>query len=56
MSKKRQIIIISIVIVSIASISIYIEFIMKPQNLSMNSGKVSPFAVYMHSNLNILMD
>jgi hypothetical protein len=29
---------------------------MKPQNLSMNSGKVSPFAVYMHSNLSILMD
>jgi hypothetical protein len=56
MSKKRQIIIISIVVVVIASISIYIEFIMKPQNLSMNSGKVSPFAVYMHSNLSILMD
>ena len=56
MSKKRQIIIISIVIVIIASISIYIEFVMKPQNLSMNSGKVTPFAVYMHSNLSILMD
>ncbi|WP_148686795.1 hypothetical protein [Candidatus Nitrosocosmicus hydrocola] len=56
MNKKRQVIIISIVIVVIASISIYIEFIMKPQNLSMNSGKVSPFAVYFHSNLSILMD
>ncbi len=56
MSKKRQIIIIGIIIVVIASISIYIEFIMKPQNLSMNAGKVSPFAVYMHSNLSILMD
>ena len=29
---------------------------MKPQNPSMNPGKVSPFAVYMHSNLSILMD
>jgi len=56
MSKKRQLIIISIIIVVIASISLYIEFIMKPQNLSMNSVKVSPFAVYMHSNLSILMD
>jgi hypothetical protein len=56
MSKRRQVIIISIVIVVITSISIYIEFIMKPQNMSMDSGKVSPFAVYMHSNLSILMD
>lgn len=56
MNKKRQVIIVSIVIVAIASISIYIEFIMKPQNPSMNPGKVSPFAVYMHSNLSILMD
>jgi len=56
MSKKRTVIIISIVIVVIASISIYIEFIMKPQNLSMNSGKVYPFVVYMHSNLSILVD
>lgn len=56
MSKKRQVIIISIVIVAIASISIYIEFIMKPQNQSMNSGKTSPFAVYFHSNLSIIMD
>ena len=56
MSKKRQVIIIGVVIVVIGSISIYIEFIMKSQNLSMNSGKVSPFAVYMHSNLSILMD
>ena len=56
MSKKRQIMIISIVIIVIASISLYIKFIIKSQNLSMNSGKVSPFAVYMHSNLSILMD
>ncbi len=56
MSKKRPIIIISIVVVVIASISIYIELVMKPQNQSMNSEKVSPFAVYMHSNVSILMD
>lgn len=30
--------------------------VMKPQSLSTNSGKVSPFAVYMHSNLSIIMD
>lgn len=56
MNKKRQVVIISVVIVVIASISIYIEFMIKPQNLSMNSGKGSPFAVYMHSNLSILID
>lgn len=56
MSKKRQIMIISIVVVVIASISIYIELVMKPQIQSMNYEKVSPFAVYMHSNLSILMD
>jgi len=56
MSKKRQIIIISIAIVVIASITSYIEFIMKPQNLNINSGRTSPFAVYFHSNLSIFMD
>lgn len=56
MSKIRQIIIISIVIVVIASITIYIEFIMKPQNPNINSGRTSPFAVYFHSNLSIFMD
>jgi hypothetical protein len=56
MSKKRQIMIISIVVVVIASISIYIELVMKPQIQSMNYEKVSPFAVYMHFNLSILMD
>ena len=29
---------------------------MKPQNQIMNSGKVTPFAVYMHSNLSISKD
>jgi hypothetical protein len=29
---------------------------MKPQNQSMNSERKSPFAVYIHSNLSILMD
>ena len=40
----------------VIGITVYIEFLFKPQNLSMNSGKVTPFAVYMHSNLSILMD
>lgn len=54
--KKTHIIIIFITIIAIASISIYIELVMKSQNQSMNSGKVSPFAIYMHSNLSILID
>ena len=56
MIRKRQVIIISIVIVVIASITIYIELVMKPQNQSMDSEKISPFAIYIHSNLNILID
>ncbi|KAA2283580.1 hypothetical protein [Candidatus Nitrosocosmicus sp. SS] len=56
MSKKRQVIIISIVVVVVTSIIIYIEFMMKPQNLGMNSEKVSPFAVYFHSNLSISIE
>lgn len=54
--KKRHIIILSITIIAIASISIYIELVMKLQNQNMNSGKVSPFVVFMHSNLSILVD
>ncbi|HEU5119925.1 MAG TPA: hypothetical protein VFT71_02965 [Candidatus Nitrosocosmicus sp.] len=54
--KKRHIIILSITIIAIDSISIYIELVMKSQNQSMDSRKLSPFAVYMHSNLSILMD
>jgi hypothetical protein len=56
MIKKRQIIILSIVIIVIASITIYIELVMKPQNLNMDSERTSPFAVYFHSNLRILLD
>ncbi len=56
MIKKRQIIILSIVIIVIASLTIYIEWDMKPQNLNMDSGRTSPFEVYFHSNLRILMD
>lgn len=54
--KKRHIIILIIITIAISSISIYIELIMKPQNLNMNSGRTSPFVVYFHSNLSILID
>jgi hypothetical protein len=60
MIKKRLVIILSSLIIAIASISIYIEWVVKPQNQnqnqSMNSGKVSPFVIYVHSNLSILMN
>ena len=60
MIKKRLVIILSSVIIAIASISIYIEGVIKPQNQnqnqSMNSEKISPFAIYAHSNLSISMN
>ncbi|MGD9534133.1 MAG: hypothetical protein AB7V56_10225 [Candidatus Nitrosocosmicus sp.] len=53
---KNRIILI-IVLISIAiGITVYIQMVMKSQSLSTNPGKVSPFAVYMHSNLSIIMD
>jgi len=55
MNKKRYVVILGIVI-SIALISIYIELVTKSQNQSMNSERISPFAVYIHSNLSIIMD
>jgi len=53
---KRQIIVLSIVIIAIASITIYIELIMKPSHIQINSNKESPFAIYIHPNMNITMD
>lgn len=56
MNKRGYIIILSIVIISVALISIYIELVIKSQNPGINTERVSPFAVYIHSNLSILMD
>jgi hypothetical protein len=53
---KRHIMVLSIVIITIASISIYIELVMKPSLTNMNSNKANPFAIYLHSNLSITMD
>jgi len=53
--KKIHIVILIIITIAIVSISIYIELVTKPKNLIMNLEK-SPFVVYMHSNLSILMD
>ena len=53
---KNQIIFIIALISVVIGVTVSIELAMKPQNLSMNSGKVSPFVVYIHSNLSILMD
>ena len=53
---KNQIIFIIALISVVIGVTVYIEFLIKPQNSSINPGKVSPFAVYMHSNLNIRID
>jgi len=53
---KRQLIFIIALIVVVIVVSVYIEVIMKPQNISMDSKKVNPFAIYIHSNLSIVMD
>jgi hypothetical protein len=55
MNKKRYVVILGIVI-SIALISVYIELVTKSQNQSMNSERISPFAIYIHANLSIIMD
>ncbi|MBA2267132.1 MAG: hypothetical protein H0W19_02180 [Nitrosopumilus sp.] len=53
---KRQLIIISALIVMVIVITVYIELGIKSQNVTINSNRVNPFAVYFHSNLNIVMD
>ena len=37
-------------------VSVYIELAIKPQNTSLASKSVNPFAVYFHSNLSIILD
>ena len=55
--KKRQLIFfIALIVVGIIVVSVYIELAIKPQNTSLTSKNVNPFAVYFHSNLSIILD
>lgn len=56
MSKKSYAIILGVIIIAIVLTSMYYKSATKPQNPSTNPGKESPFIVYMHSNLSILVD
>ena len=40
----------------VSIVSVYIEFAIKPQNTSLTSKNVNPFAIYFHSNLSIIID
>ena len=53
---KRQLIFIIVLIVVVSIVSVYIEFAIKPQNTSLTSKNVNPFAIYFHSNLSIILD
>lgn len=53
---KRQLIVISALIVIVIVITVYIELGIKPQNVTIHSNRVNPFTVYFHSNLSIVMD
>ncbi len=53
---KRQLIFIIALIVVVIIVSVYIELGIKPQNTSLTSKNVNPFAVYFHSNLSIIND
>ena len=53
---KRQLIFIIVLIVVVSIVSVYIEFAIKPQNTSLTSKNVNPFAIYFHSNLSIIID
>ncbi len=53
---KRQLISILALIVVVIIESVYIELAIKPQNTSLTSKNVNPFAVYFHSNLSIILD
>ncbi|CAN5660356.1 hypothetical protein BH23THE1_BH23THE1_31170 [soil metagenome] len=53
---KRQLISIIALIVVVIIVSVYIELAIKPQNTSLTSKNVNPFAVYFHSNLSIILD
>ena len=56
MVTRKQIIIFSILGIAIISITVFIEVLVKPHLSNINSGKVSPFVIYMHTNLEITMD
>ena len=53
---KRQLIFFFFLIVVVIIVSVYIEFAIKPQNTSLTSKNVNPFAIYFHSNLSIIID
>ncbi|WP_458719903.1 hypothetical protein [Candidatus Nitrosocosmicus sp. R] len=55
MNKRQLIFIIALIVVGII-VSAYIELSIKPQNTSLTSKNVNPFAVYFHSNLSIILD
>jgi regulatory protein YycI of two-component signal transduction system YycFG len=56
MNKRQLIFIIALIVVMIIIVSVYIELAIKPQNTSLTSKNVNPFAVYFHSNLSIILD
>jgi len=56
MNKRQLIFIIALIVVVIIMVSVYIELAIKPQNTSLTSKNVNPFAVYFHSNLSIILD
>jgi len=56
MSKRQLIFIIALIVVGMIIVSVYIELAIKPQNTSLTSKNVNPFAVYFHSNLSIVLD
>ena len=55
MNKRQLIFIIALIVVGIIA-SVYIELAIKPQNTSLASRNVNPFAVYFQSNLSIILD
>lgn len=58
LNRKRQIILLSVLIIAIASVSVYLELVIKPfkEDANANSGKYNPFAVYLHPNVSISID
>ncbi len=48
--------IITLIVAVIIIVSVYIELAIKPQNTSLTSKNVNPFALYFHTNLNIVID
>ena len=56
MITRKQITILSILGIAIISITVFIEVLVKPHLSNINSGKVSPFVIYIHSKLEIMMD